>query len=72
MINHPFWGTSIFGNTHVQQNSSDWLEENHPWNPSIFCWGCVFVLALLRRTWALAHRMNYLRHSLPLYDRIYL
>ena len=24
MINHPFWGTTIFGNTHI-------LEQSHPW-----------------------------------------
>ena len=27
IINHPFWGTTIFGNTHIHILSSTWEQE---------------------------------------------
>ena len=38
IINHPFWGTPIFGNTHVFEAENDSLSENPIFQETIFSW----------------------------------
>ena len=41
IINHPFWGTPRFGNTHIVQESNRWMPCHLQWGSSCRCEGAL-------------------------------